>query len=365
MAEHPPTPESTDSAHAEGDDRLRVLIVRPSALGDVCRTVPAVASLRRALPDARIDWMVREAFADAVRHHTALDNVVIFPRARFGALWRSPTVLTEAVAWARRLARQRYDIVIDLQGLFRSGLFTRLTRSPQRIGFSNAREVAWLGYNRRYWIDPNVHTVDRMLGLLEAHGYPIEHDTRLYVGEEDQQWLDDRLGGGGEPAVPYTCLAPMARWQCKCWPLQRYIEIGRRLLADGIGGERLIVIAAPDERQYIEPLLDAFRDDDRVTCPTTTVGQMMAVVANSRLLVSNDSAPLHMAVGFDRPIVAIFGPTDPALAGPYRRLECVVQPEGIQPRDMRNYRHLRSDQRLISKVPVDAVWDRIVDQLGR
>ena len=202
-----------------------------------------------------------------------------------------------------------------------------------------------------------------MLGLLEAHGYPIERDTRLYVGQEDQQWLDDYLGGGGDAPVPYACLAPMARWQCKCWPLQRYIEIGRRLLADGIAGERLIVIAAPDERQHIEPLLDAFRDDERITCPTTTVGQMMAIVANSRLLVSNDSAPLHMAVGFDRPIVAIFGPTDPALAGPYGRLECVVQPEGIRPQDMRNYRHLRSDQRLISRVPVEAVWNRIVDQL--
>ena len=337
--------------------------MRPSALGDVCRTVPALASLRRALPDARIDWMVHENFADALRHHPALDDLVLFPRTRFGSMWRSPTVLREAIGWARRLARERYDIAVDLQGLFRSGLFTRLTRAPERIGFGNARELAWLGYNRRYDVDPNMHAVDHMLGLLESHGYPIERDMRLYVGEQDQQWLNDHLDGVGEPGPPYACLAPMARWRCKCWPIERYLEIGRRLLDSGVAGKRLVVIAAPDERRHIEPLLDAFRDDARVTCPTTTVGQMMAVVANSRLLVSNDSAPLHMAVGFDRPIVTVFGPTNPALAGPYGRLECVVQPEGIQPRDMENYRHLRSDQRLISRIPVDAVWERIVEQM--
>ena len=363
MAGHPPSPESFNPAPADGDDRLRVLIVRPSALGDVCRTVPALASLRRAMPDARIDWMVHENFADALRHHPALDDLVLFPQVRFGAIWRSPTVLREAIGWAGQLAQQRYDIAVDLQGLFRSGLFTRLTRAPQRIGFANARELAWLGYNRRHRVDPNVHTVDLMLGLLAAHGYPIEREMRLYVGEQDQQWLEDYLDDKGARHDPYACLAPMARWRCKCWPLERYVEIGRRLLADGVAGKRLIVVAASDEHQHIEPLLDAFRDDDRVTCPTTTVGQMMAVIANSRLLVSNDSAPLHMAVGFDRPIVTIFGPTDPALAGPYRRPECVVQPEGIRPSDMTNYRHRRNDQRLISKVPVDAVWDRIVEQL--
>jgi len=363
MAECPPNSGSADPSSADGDERLRVLIVRPSALGDVCRTVPALASLRRAMPDARIDWLVHENFAEAVRHHPALDELVLFPRQRFGAIWRSPAVLREAIGWARQLARQRYDIAVDLQGLFRSGLFTRLTRAPRRIGFANARELAWLGYNRRYRVDPNVHTVDHMLGLLAAHGYPIERDMRLYLGEQDKQWLDDYLDGEGKPPVPYACLAPMARWRCKCWPLKRYVEIGRRLLADGIAGERLIVVAAPDERQHVRPLLDAFRNDDRVACPTTTVGQMMAIVANSQLLVSNDSSPLHMAVGFDRPMVAVFGPTNPALAGPYRRLESVVQPEGIQPRDMMHYRHWRSDQRVISRVPVEAVWDRIVDQL--
>lgn len=346
------------------DPPQRVLIVKPSALGDVCRTAPALATLSRALPHARIDWMVRELFADVVRYHPALSAVVDFPRKRFANAWRSPAVLAEAVAWAGQLRRRQYDLVVDLQGLFRTGLFTRLTCSPQRVGFANAREGAWLGYNQRHWIDPKMHAVDRMLGLLEAAGYPGERDMRLYVGEQDQHWLDGYLDEHGGRGAPYACLAPTARWLCKCWPIEHHIDIGRRLLDSGIAGNRLIVIAAPDERARVQPLLDAFRGDRRVSLPTTSVGQMMAIVAGAALIVCNDSAPLHMAVGFDCPLVAVFGPTNPALAGPYRRDDCVVQPEGIRPPDMTRYRH-RNDQRLIAQVTVDAVWRKVVEQLDR
>ena len=355
-----PTPAAVDGDAAPA----RVLIVRPSALGDVCRTVPALATLRRSLPRARIDWMVRARFADAVRYHPALSGVVNFPRQRFAAAWRNPAACAEAVAWARNLRRPHYDLVIDLQGLFRSGLFTRLTGAPRRVGFANAREAAWLGYNQRHWVNPNIHAVDRMLALLEALGYRLEHDMRLYVGEQDQQWLDDYLDDRGGRGGRYACLAPTAQWQCKCWPLERYIDIGRKLLDAGVAGKRLIIVAAPGEHRRVQPLLDAFQDDPRVTCPSTTIGQMMAVVAGAALIVCNDSAPLHVAVGFDRPLVAVFGPTNPALAGPYRRAECVVQPEGIRPPDMTRYRH-RNDQRLIAQVTVDAVWRKVVEQLDR
>lgn len=342
----------------------RILLVRPSALGDVCRTVPALATLRRTWPEARIDWMVRETFADAVRCHPAVDRVVDFPRRRFAAAWYSPTVMAEALAWARQLRRQGYDLVVDLQGLARSGLFTRLTGAPRRVGFANAREAAWLGYNQRHWIDPDLHAVDRMLGLLEMIGCPLERDMRLYVSGEDQHWLAAYLAEHGGEGASYACLAPTALWRCKCWPIERYVELGRRLLDAGLAGGRLLILAAGEERDQIQPLLDAFEGDRRVTWPRTTIGQMMAVVAAAALVVSNDSAPLHMAVGFDRRLVTVFGPTDPALAGPYRRDDCVVQPEGIGPDDMKRYRH-HYDQRLIARVSVEAVWAKVVEQLGQ
>jgi heptosyltransferase-1 len=133
-------------------------------------------------------------------------------------------------------------------------------------------------------------------------------------------------------------------------------------------GSRLIVLAGPSEREYLRPLLSAFGAADDiekgpVICPATTVGQMMALLSRTNLLVCNDSAPLHIAVGFGRPLVTIFGPTDPALVGPYQRDETVVRPPGQERVPPRLHRHLRDDQSLIGQVPVDAVWEKIQEQL--
>lgn len=366
MSEASPEPnDSFTPANAGAVDPQRILIVRPSALGDVCRTVPALVTLRRRWPLARIDWMVSGAFAEAVRHHPALNNVIDFPRRRFATLWRSPTVFAEAVSWIRKLRRQRYDLVIDLQGLLRSGLITRLTGAPRRVGYTNAREGGWLGYNLGYPVDANRHTVDRMLGLLDAIGCPLEHDMRLYLGTQDQAWLDAHRAEHIAPAPggAYACLAPMAKWRCKCWPIKRYIEIARRLLERGIAGEHLIIIAAPDEVAHIQPLLDAFANDRRVSMPGTTIGQMMALIAGADLVVCNDSAPMHMAVGFDRRLVAVFAPTNPALGGPYDRPECVVHPANLSARQMTHHHH--HDPTLIRRVSVDAVWEKILEQCGQ
>lgn len=341
--------------------QLRLLIVRPSALGDVSRTVPALVTLRASLPEAHIDWLVHESFVDVVAHHPALDGVVPFPRDRIGAMFRSPRLAREALSWARRLSRNRYDMAIDLQGLLRSGLFTWLTRAPRRIGFANAREFAHRAYNHRHAIDVSLHTVDRMLALLEAEGFTPRPDMRLYLGEGDRSWLDTYLNhhlGGGD--APFATLAPTARWRCKCWPIEHYVEVARRLLDSGRVGDRIVVLAGPGEREDVRPLLGQL--GDRAIFASTSVGQMMALLSRTALLVCNDSGPLHIAVGFDRPIVTVFGLTDPALVGPYGRRETVVRAPRVDPAAIASYRRHRDDQSLIAQVSVEAVWKKVIEQ---
>lgn len=343
---------------------MKILIVRPTALGDVCRTVPALVSLRRALPDARIDWLVHEGFADAVRHHPDLDGVVTFPRRELGRLYRSLRGARMAWRWLNDLRGRRYDVAIDLQGLLRSGLITRLCGAADRVGFANARECAWLGYNRRFPVDDNLHTVDRMLGLIEAMGYAPHRDMQLYVGPDDLKWFDHWKAEIAGPTASYACLAPTARWRCKCWPIERYVALGRRMLDHGLAGQRLVVLAAPHEEEQVRPLREAFDSvGDTVLFPRTTVGQMMALLSRSRLLVCNDSAPLHIAVGFARPVVAIYGPTNPTLVGPYRRDDAVIRPAAVAQDRRTNYRAHRDDQSLIAQVELDEVWSKIGEQM--
>jgi lipopolysaccharide heptosyltransferase I len=345
----------------------RILLIRPTALGDVARTVPALVSLRLAFPEARIDWLVQDTFADIVQYHPALTKVIPFPRRRFGSAWRNPAAMSELLDWIASLRRARYSRVIDLQGLFRSGAITRLTGAKKRIGYRNARELGWLGYNERHTVDPAMHAVDRMLALVSAHGISACHDMRLYVGQNDAAWLDiysrerkitDEQGG-------YFVIAPTARWRCKCWPMERYEIIARRLLETRAVGVKAVLLASPSEAAFVAPLAAKLGLEDLLVSPRTSVGQMMAVISKAKFVLCNDSAPLHIAVGFNRPLVTIFGPTDPSLVGPYRRLETVVQPPDIGAMGPRAYRQAKDDQTLISGVSVEAVWERVEEELAR
>ena len=355
---------ATDSPPAAPDRPKRtgprILIVRPSALGDICKTVPALVTLRRAHPDAHIDWMVRDIFTDAIKHHPDLDRAIPFPRERFGTMYYNPRVAMQARSWAKQLREQKYDAVYDLQGLARSALITRLTRAPKRVGYARARELAFLGYNQRHKIDKTLHTTDRMLALLEADGLTPSYDLTLHLGERERQWLSQWLTRHN--AQPYACIAPTAKWASKRWPIENFINITERLLQTQVAGPRVVVIATQDELDLVKPLLDKFGRTSKVLFPRATVGQMMALVARCHLFVGNDSAPLHVATAFHRPITAIFGPTNPTRVGPYGRPECVVEPPDAESQRKKSYRKT-NDQTLIAKISSDDVWQHILTQL--
>lgn len=303
------------------DTPQRILIVRPSALGDVCRSVPVLASLRAAYPDAQIDWMVQAGFEDAVRHHPGLSRVIPFDRRAWERQIRWGRI-GPFRRWLRDLRRTRYDLVIDAQGLFRSAFFARVTGARVRIGYRNAPELAWLFYNRRKRVPKSLHAVDRMLALVELAGVTPVRDMRLYTGEEDRDWARQRLSPRQDAVV---VLAPTSRWPGKQWPADRFAEVARRLLDQGVG--LIAVIGGPGEESQCAPLQELAQRDPRVIdlVGKATIGQTMAVIERSRLVIANDSAPVHMAVGFNRPLVALYGPTRAERVGPYGRERDVIQ----------------------------------------
>jgi len=311
-----PTPTASISPQPTPPARpgRRILLIRPSALGDVARTVPCLVSLRQAYPEAHIDWLVDGAFADAVAGHPMLDGVVLFNRKKKSGV---PALL-------RRLRRAKYDLVFDLQGLARSGLFAWATRAKDRVGYANAAEFGWLGVNHRHHVDKSRHALDRMLALLEAQGVTPVQDLALHVPEEARGFTSaliehHHLGPAQRLSdQPYVCLAPTAQWGCKCWPADRYSQIAQRLL-EADHAPWVAVLAAPHERDHLiqqlsQSIPDALRG--RLVYPATTVGQAMDLIEHAALLVCNDSAALHLAVGLNTPTVSLFGPTDPALVGP-------------------------------------------------
>ena len=316
-----------ERSHSRGNRGVQpndssILIIRPSALGDVCRSVPLAVSLRARFPEAHIAWVVQDSFVEAVVAHPAVDEVIAFPRARWRRWWH-PACLADMRRWIAGL-RGRFSLVIDAQGLGRSGLIAWATRAPRRVGFADAREGGWLGVQERYRVHA-VHTVDRMLGLLEQAGIPPLPDLRLHLRDEDRLWWEAERAKRGIPAR-YAVFAPTSRWITKDWPAERWRTLAAPVLERGV--DAVLFVGTPGEAERVraaiptDPSLGARMID---LAGATGVGQSMAVIAGAELVVANDSAPLHVAVGFDRRLIALFGPTDPALVGPYRRERSVLR----------------------------------------
>ena len=322
-----------------------ILLIRPSALGDVCRTVPLLVSLKRAYPEAAIDWLVQDSFVEAVRAHPDLREAVPFPRKELGRFMKTGRI-DRVLGWMSSVRRRDYDLVIDAQGLLRSGLIAWGTRARRRVGFANAQEGAAVLYTERHRLEKSIHTVDRMLGLIEAAGIPPVQDMRLYTTETD------KAEAAALCASPGIIIAPTSRWPAKRWPIDRFAELTTRLL--DAGHAAITIVGGPGEEPQCGPLLERFAGDARVTnlVGRTRIGVLMTVIERSALVIANDSAALHMAVGFDRPTVALFGPTDVGRVGPYQREAEVIQ--HLEPGDELDHKR-DANVALMERITVDEV----------
>lgn len=327
----------------------RILLIRPSALGDVFRSVPLAASLFRAFPENPIDWVVQEEFSDAIRAHPAVSRVIGFPRRRLQHWWRSPPAMATGWRFFRGL-RGNYAVAIDAQGLARSGLMAFASGADRRIGFADASEGAWLGYNARIPVAADLSAVDRMLGLLEGAGIEPIADSRLRVPEDVEAgwsaWRSASLGTAG-----FVALAPTSRWTSKEWPADHWCRLVEGLLGERLA-ERIVLLGAPSETALLRELAGD-RDEVVVMAGAGPLAMSMAAVRDATLLVANDSAMLHAAVGFDVPLVGLFGPTDPAISGPYGRVsDCIASPLADP---AIHYRDRGIGDRLMRAIPVDEV----------
>ncbi|MAH65917.1 MAG: hypothetical protein CMJ27_05950 [Phycisphaerae bacterium] len=338
-------------------EQPRILLIRPSALGDVFRSVPLVASLSRAFPETPIDWVVQEEFSDAIRAHPAVSRVIGFPRRRLQHWWRSPPAMATGWRFFRGL-RGNYAVAIDAQGLARSGLMAFASGARRRIGFADASEGAWLGYNARIAVSADASAVDRMLGLLEGAGIEPIADCRLRVPEDAESgwsaWRSATIGGAG-----FVAIAPTSRWTSKEWPEDHWRRLVEGLLVERLA-ERIVLLGAASETDRLRELAGD-RAEVVVMAGAGPLAMSMAAVRDSALLVANDSAMLHAAVGFDVPLVGLFGPTDPVISGPYGRVtDCIASPLADA---AVHYRDQGLGDRLMRAIPVDEVLEACRDRL--
>jgi lipopolysaccharide heptosyltransferase I len=293
----------------------RILLIKPSAIGDVVHALPILNLLRRRWPEAHISWLVTPGCAGLLEGHPQLDEVILFERHRYAKLWRDPESLMELLALTRELRRGQYDLAVDLQGLFRSGWLTYQTRAPIRVGFDNAREFAWLGYTHRVQVATmEQHALERYLSIADLLGCGREVEFVFATDDADRE-IAANLTRGIER---YALLFPGTNWATKRWPAAHFADIVRPL--EKQFGLRCIVGGSSGEAQLASQIRGAVN-----LAGKTNLRQLTALIERASLVVSNDSGPMHIAAALGRPLVALFGPTNPTRTGPYQREESVVR----------------------------------------
>jgi lipopolysaccharide heptosyltransferase I len=287
----------------------RVALIKPSALGDIVHALPVLSALRVRFPRAHITWIVNEAYEPLLEGHPDLDATLAFDR-NGGA--------SDFVRFLGRIRRQRFDLVIDLQGLLRSGLMAWLSGARRRIGLFSAREGARWAYTDVLAAlggkgQGDFHAVDRYWLVAEALGVGnLPKQFVVPIQERDRTWTLDRLSGWQRP---WLMMNLGTRWETKRWPVRHFVELARRSTAK-VGGS-IILVGSEGEARLAGAFVQELPQQTLNLTGATTLGQLAAVLEQAELMVSNDSGPLHLAAALGRPVVAPFTCTSPVRTGPY------------------------------------------------
>lgn len=300
----------------------RILIIKPSSLGDVVNALPFLSSLRQRYVDRHIAWLVEEEAAGLLLGHPLLDRVIVSGRRRWGkevfvpSRWSSAS--REFVGLIAELRGGGYDLVVDLQGLLKSALMLVCTGARYRVGLSSAREGSQRVLTHRVPLPSGpTHAVDRYLEAARFLGATPVSNTFVFPSDHDDDVRAEALldEAAVKPGDCIVAMSPWARWSTKLWGEDRFTSLGetmaRRL------GARVLMIGSRSEFPLINRLAGRMNPTPFVAAGRTDLRLLIALLKRIDLLVTLDSGPMHLAAALGTPLVALFGPTDPRLNGPY------------------------------------------------
>jgi len=320
---------------------MRILIIKLSSLGDLFHALPAVHNLKQGL-GATVDWVTTTGYVDLVRCFDDVDNVIGFPRKGF---------LRNLRDFSAQLRAERYDLIIDLQGLLKSAVVTRIARGKRRIGPSFHREGSRLFY--RSVAGPRDRTRHAVIENLDI----IRH---LELEELPPTFHVTFPEDTAPAARPRVAICPASRWQSKNWPIDRFIEVAKELQAEA----SIALLGSPEDVEACRQIEEALDAPCRNLAGKTSLPEMGGILQSMDLLIANDSGPVHMAAAAGTPALAIFGPTDPKRCGPFGDGHRVLEtPYPCRPCRRRSCE--QPDIPCITGVKVYQVLEAARDMLGR
>ena len=309
----------------------KILIVKPSSLGDIVYTLPTLAGLRKLYPDAYIAWLIFEHFSDILTGNSDLDEIIC---------WKKNS-LNDFFNVLKKIRDARFDLLIDMQGLARSSLVALFSNAKQKLGYPGMREFSYLFTREIAKYDPKMHTVERNLKVVKYLGGATE-DKKFFINidEEIKKFVREflRFNNVSENDTLIGICPSAGIWQKK-WPY--FGELSKMIVNQF--NSKVIFFGSKDDLPSINKIIQKNGDNRLInSAGKTTLRQLAGLIKTCKLVISNDTGPLHIASALNIPVIGLYGPSDPSLVGPYgsnkivlwKGLEC--SPCGVNSRCLDN-----------------------------
>lgn len=302
-----------------------ILIIKMSALGDVMHALPCAEALRKLYPDAKISWIVHPQFGAFIPEPPTVDEVIYFDKVKFNKM-----PFLQKISYAYRLRQDlrngKFDLVIDLQGLFKSAVISWMTGCPKRIGYNDMREGSGVISRAIHGANEKGHVVQQYLDVIRFLGSDVKEPTfPMPALKEEKQQMTERLQKE-YPEIDWqktVVLVPGAGWVTKEWPVEHFAELARRLIQDG---NTIILVGGPAETAKGEAIEKAFENDKGLInlIGKTKLLELAALMGLVSFCVGGDTGPVHTAAAMGCRLIALFGPSSAHRAGPYGRFVTII-----------------------------------------
>ncbi len=301
-------------------DEKRILILKPSALGDIIHTLPLLVSLKKSFPNRYIAWGVKEKFVDLLAKNPYLDEAIVWKERGF---WR----------FVKDIRDRRFDVILDLQGLFRTGLIAYLSKAPQRWGFlkEETKEKQFFFLNIRI-PTPSENIVEKYLDFAEhlqadkIVEFPIfeKESAKEYIGQYFQRT-------DISPSDKVIALIQGTGWENKTWKAERFAQLGR-LLYTKKNWKVILIWGVGEAEKEKANMINKMAGGRLLVAPATTIGQLISLLKRCSMAIGGDTGPLHLAAALGLPVVGLSGPTPPARNGPFTdKKEIIYHPPTCSP----------------------------------
>lgn len=296
-----------------------ILLIKMSSLGDILHTLPFAAALRERFPKARITWLVHPQFAGFVPDAPTIDEVLYFDKVKFNKMG-----LGDKLAYFREmralLHSKHFDLVIDMQGLFKSAVLAAISGCDNRIGYCEMREGSGLVSKAISGSHSKDHVIERYLDVARYLGARVEtlDDVRFPMPDltAEAKSVKEKLSDKGmHEGAEYVVIVPGARWETKEWPVEHYAALAKKIVADGM---YIVLAGGPDDAPKGATIKEQSGSEHVLDLTgQTSLRELAALIRDCKAYISADTGPLHFAAALKKPLVAMYGPTLADRTGPY------------------------------------------------